>query len=83
MPRLMSNHGNFIGSLGNVVRFLGKKGGVAWASIFFLASPATEILHGRAGEVLGIATGDMGIARDGQPQERLYAGHGTARQIYA
>ena len=28
MPRLMSNHGNFIGSLGNVVRFLGKKAGV-------------------------------------------------------
>jgi hypothetical protein len=32
--------------------------------------------------VKGVATGDMGVARDGSPQARLPAGHGTARQIH-
>ncbi len=64
MPRLMSNHGNFIGSLGNVVRYLGKKAESLGVDIF-PGFAGAEILYGAAGEVLGIATGDMGIARDG------------------
>ena len=64
VPRLMSNHGNFIGSLGNVVRYLGKKAESLGVDIF-PGFAGAEILYGAAGEVLGIATGDMGIARDG------------------
>ena len=64
MPRLMNNHGNFIGSLGNAVRFLGKKAEELGVDIF-PGFAGAEILYGAAGEVLGIATGDMGVARDG------------------
>ncbi|HEX3497315.1 MAG TPA: electron transfer flavoprotein-ubiquinone oxidoreductase [Methylocella sp.] len=64
MPRLMNNHGNFIGSLGNVVRFLGAKADALGVDIF-PGFAGAEILYGGAGEVLGIATGDMGVSRDG------------------
>jgi electron-transferring-flavoprotein dehydrogenase len=64
MPRLMNNHGNFIGSLGNVVRYLGKKAEALGVDIF-PGFAGAEILYGEAGEVLGIATGDMGVACDG------------------
>ncbi|MGO9237553.1 MAG: electron transfer flavoprotein-ubiquinone oxidoreductase [Methylocella sp.] len=64
MPRLMNNHGNFIGSLGNVVRYLGKKAEALGVDIF-PGFAGAEILYGEAGEVLGVATGDMGVARDG------------------
>ena len=65
MPRLMNNHGNFIGSLGNVVRFLGKKAEALGVDIF-PGFAGVEVLYGEAGEVLGIATGDMGISREGR-----------------
>ena len=42
-----------------------------------------EMLYGEKGEVSGVATGDMGVARDGTPQGQFYARHGAARQIYA
>jgi electron-transferring-flavoprotein dehydrogenase len=64
MPRLMSNRGNFIGSLGNVVRFLGHKAEALGVDIFPRFAGAT-LLYGERGEVLGVATGDMGVARDG------------------
>ncbi|MGH6848312.1 MAG: electron transfer flavoprotein-ubiquinone oxidoreductase [Methylocella sp.] len=64
MPRLMNNHGNFIGSLGSIVRFLGKRAEELGVDIF-PGFAGAESLYGVSGEVLGIATGDMGIARDG------------------
>ncbi len=64
MPRLMNNHGNFIGSLGNVVRYLGKRA-EAFGVDIFPGFAGAEVLYGGLGEVLGIATGDMGIAHDG------------------
>src|ERR1700736_3109773 len=64
MPRLMNNHGNFIGSLGNVVRFLGKKAEALGVDIF-PGFAGAEVLYGEASEVLGVATGDMGISREG------------------
>ncbi|MGH6830538.1 MAG: 4Fe-4S dicluster domain-containing protein, partial [Methylocella sp.] len=64
MPRLMNNHGNFIGSLGHVVRFLGAKAEALGVDIF-PGFAGVEVLYGPAGAVVGIATGDMGIARDG------------------
>jgi len=73
MPRLMSNHGNFIGSLGNVVRYLGKKAEALGVDIF-PGFAGSEIVYGAKGEVLGVATGDMGIARNGELKSNFTRG---------
>ena len=64
MPKLMSNHGNFVGSLGNVTRYLGRKAEALGIDIY-PGFAAAEVLYGDAGEVVGVATGDMGVAKDG------------------
>jgi electron-transferring-flavoprotein dehydrogenase len=63
MPPLMNNHGNFIVSLGNVCRWLGTKAEALGVEIY-PGFAAAELLYGDKGEVVGIATGDMGIAKD-------------------
>jgi electron-transferring-flavoprotein dehydrogenase len=73
IPPLMSNRGNFIGSLGNVVRYLGLKAEALGVDIF-PGFAGTEILYGPSGEVVGIATGDMGIARDGSLKSNFTRG---------
>ncbi len=73
LPRLMNNHGNFIGSLGNLVRYLGAKAEALGVDIY-PGFAATELLYGERGEVLGIATGDMGLARDGKPKPNFSRG---------
>jgi electron-transferring-flavoprotein dehydrogenase len=73
MPPLMNNHGNFVGSLGNVCRFLGAKAEELGVEIY-PGFAATEVLYGDKGEVLGIATGDMGVGRDGQPKDSFTRG---------
>ncbi|MBY0382733.1 MAG: electron transfer flavoprotein-ubiquinone oxidoreductase [Xanthobacteraceae bacterium] len=64
MPPLMNNHHCYIGSLGDVCRWLGARAEALGVDIY-PGFAATEILYGDGGEVLGVATGDMGIARDG------------------
>jgi electron-transferring-flavoprotein dehydrogenase len=64
MPPLMSNHGNYIVSLGSVSRWLAGKAEALGVEIF-PGFAGAEILHDESGAVVGIATGDMGIARDG------------------
>ena len=59
MPRLMNNHGNFIGSLGNVVRFLGKRAESLGVDIF-PGFAGAEILYDEAGAVLGNRDGRHG-----------------------
>jgi electron-transferring-flavoprotein dehydrogenase len=66
LPRLMDNHGNFIGSLGNVVRWLGQQAEALGVEIY-PGFPAAEVLV-EDGKVVGIATGDLGVARDGEPR---------------
>ncbi len=66
MPRLMNNHGNFIGSLGNLVRWLGQQAEALGVEIYPGFS-ASEVLV-EDGKVVGIATGDLGIGRDGEPK---------------
>ncbi len=78
LPRLMDNHGNYIVSLGNVCRWLG---GVAEALgvEIYPGFAAAELLYDDAGAVRGVATGDVGIGRDGarkadyQPGMELHA----------
>src|SRR6516165_335088 len=64
LPRLMSNHGMYIVSLGNVCRWLGQQAEALGVEIY-AGFPAAEVLYDERGAVRGVATGDMGIARDG------------------
>ena len=73
MPPLMNNHGNFIVSLGNVCRWLATKAEAAGVEIY-PGFAAAEVLFGERGEVAGIATGDMGIGRDGKPKDSFTRG---------
>jgi len=72
-PKLMSNHGNFVGSLGNVVRFLAQEAEGLGVEIY-PGFAGAEILYGDKGEVLGVATGDMGIAKDGRHKDGFTRG---------
>ena len=73
MPRLMSNHGNFIGSLGNVCRFLAAKAEALGVEIY-PGFAAAEVLVDGEGRVVGVATGDMGIAKDGSLKDSFTRG---------
>ncbi len=73
MPRLMNNHGNFIGSLSNVVRFLASEAENLGVEIY-PGFAGAEVLYGDEGEVVGVATGDMGVGRDGHPKDSFTRG---------
>jgi electron-transferring-flavoprotein dehydrogenase len=73
MPPLMSNHGNFVVSLGSVCRWLAQKAEALGVEIY-PGFAASEVLYGERGEVVGIATGDMGIGKDGKPKEAFTRG---------
>ena len=73
MPKLMSNHGNFIGSLGAVTRWLGARAEALGVEIY-PGFAAAELLYGDNGEVVGVATGDMGVGRDGKPKASFTRG---------
>jgi len=64
MPPFMSNHGNYTGSLGSLCRWLAGKAEELGVEIF-PGFPAAEILYDDTGAVIGVQTGDMGIAKDG------------------
>ncbi|MDF2971727.1 MAG: electron transfer flavoprotein-ubiquinone oxidoreductase, partial [Microvirga sp.] len=72
MPKLMNNHGNYIGSLGNVARYLGRKAEELGVEIY-PGFPAAEVLV-EDGKVVGVATGDMGISRNGEPNANFTRG---------
>ena len=73
MPPLMSNHGNYIVSLGDVCRWLATKAEALGVEIF-PGFAATELLFGEDGAITGVATGDMGVARDGSPKAGFQRG---------
>jgi electron-transferring-flavoprotein dehydrogenase len=64
MPPLMNNHGNYIVSLGNVCRWLAGHAAALGVEIY-PGFAAVEVLYNDEGAVVGVATGDMGIERDG------------------
>ena len=64
MPKLMSNHGNFVGSLANMSRYLARQAEAAGVEIY-PGFAAVEVLYGEGGEVVGVASGDMGVGKDG------------------
>jgi electron-transferring-flavoprotein dehydrogenase len=73
MPPLMNNHGNYVVSLGNVCRWLATKAEALGVEIY-PGFAAVEVLFDTNGAVAGIATGDMGVARDGHPKESFTRG---------
>ncbi|MCK1390700.1 electron transfer flavoprotein-ubiquinone oxidoreductase [Bradyrhizobium sp. 1] len=73
MPPLMDNHHCYIGSLGNVCRWLGRKAEALGVEIY-PGFAAAEVLYDEQGAVKGIATGDMGIGRDGKPKDSFTRG---------
>jgi electron-transferring-flavoprotein dehydrogenase len=73
LPPLMSNHGAYIVSLGEVCRWLAAKAEALGVEIY-PGFAAAEILHGPDNEVVGVATGDMGIGKDGSPKDTFTRG---------
>jgi len=78
LPPLMSNHGNYIVSLGNVCRWLAQQAEALGVEIF-PGFAAAEVLFDEEGAVRGVATGDLGIARDGTPK----ASHTPGVELHA
>ena len=70
-PPQMRNQGNYIISLGNLCRWLGQQAEALGVEIF-PGFAAAELLMDNAGRVLGIATGDMGIGKNGQQIGRAH-----------
>lgn len=64
-PPQMNNHGNYIISLGNLCRWLAEQAEAIGVDIF-PGYAASEVLYD-GDKVMGVATGDMGIGRDGEP----------------
>ena len=73
MPPLMSNHGNFIVSLGDVCRWLATKAEALGVEIY-PGFAAAEVLYDANGAVAGIATGDMGVGKNGEPKASFTRG---------
>jgi electron-transferring-flavoprotein dehydrogenase len=72
-PPDMANHGNYVISLGNLCRWLGRQAETLGVEIY-PGFAAAEVLYNSAGRVCGVATGDNGIGRDGRPTDRYQPG---------
>src|SRR5579859_1626529 len=72
-PPLMRNHGNYIVSLGNVCRWLATQAEGLGVEIY-PGFPAADIIFGEQGEVKGVTTGDLGVARDGHHKDSYTPG---------
>jgi len=72
-PPQMRNHGNYIISLGNLCRWLAQQAEALGVEIY-PGFAAAEVLYDATGRVQGVATGDMGIGKDGRPTDRFQPG---------
>lgn len=73
VPNNFHNEGNYVISLGNVVRWLGAQAEALGVEIF-PGFAATEVLYDEQGAVKGIATGNMGVGKDGEPTGEFQLG---------
>ncbi len=73
MPKLMSNHGNYVISLGDLTRWLSQKAENLGVEIY-PGFAASEVLYNENDAVIGIATGDMGIAKNGELKDSFTRG---------
>ncbi|WP_323072040.1 electron transfer flavoprotein-ubiquinone oxidoreductase [Mycetohabitans endofungorum] len=73
LPENFKNHGNYVVSLGNVTRWLGQQAEALGVEIF-PGFAAAEVLYDERGAVRGVATGNLGVGKDGQPTEHFQLG---------
>ena len=66
MPKLMSNHGNYIVSMGNVCRWLAEQAEALGVEIF-PGMAASALVYGEDGEVRGVVAGEFGLDKDRTP----------------
>ena len=73
LPACFQNHGNYIISLGNFTKWLAQQAENLGVEIF-PGFPAAEVLYNDNGSVRGVATGNLGIGKDGKPTESFQLG---------
>jgi electron-transferring-flavoprotein dehydrogenase len=73
LPPCFHNDGNYIISLGNFTRWLGEQAEALGVEIF-PGFTAAEVLYNENGAVKGVATGNMGIGKDGEPTDNFQLG---------
>ena len=73
LPGCFRNHGNYVVSLANVCRWLGQQADALGVEIY-PGFAAAEVLYDDKGGVRGVATGDMGVGRDGKPTDQYQPG---------
>lgn len=72
-PPLMNNHGNYIVSLGEVCRWLAEQAEELGVEIY-PGFAAAEVLYNEDGAVTGVATGNMGVGREGEHKDSFMQG---------
>jgi electron-transferring-flavoprotein dehydrogenase len=73
VPRTLHNHGNYVISLSNVVKWLAQQAEALGVEIF-PGFAAAEVLYADNGAVRGVATGNLGIGQDGEPHDGFQLG---------
>jgi electron-transferring-flavoprotein dehydrogenase len=73
VPKMIDNHGNYVISLGRLTRWLAKQAEELGVEIYPGFS-ASEVLYHDDGGVAGVATGDVGIGKDGKPKDSFARG---------
>ncbi|OUL92185.1 electron transfer flavoprotein-ubiquinone oxidoreductase [Paraburkholderia hospita] len=73
LPDNFKNHSNYVISLANLTRWLGQQAEALGVEIF-PGFPAAEVLYNEDGSVKGVATGNLGIGKDGEPTENFQLG---------
>ncbi|MEL7344673.1 MAG: electron transfer flavoprotein-ubiquinone oxidoreductase [Pseudomonadota bacterium] len=73
MPPLMSNHGNYIVSMGNVCRWMAEQAEELGVDIY-PGMAASEVVYGEDGEVKGVVAGEFGKNPDGTPSDAYEPG---------
>ena len=74
IPKAGHNHGNYALSLGNFCRWLGEQA-ESLGVMLFPGFAASEILYNEGGAVVGVATGDMGVSREGEQKGSFTPGY--------
>jgi len=73
LPPFAHNHGNYIISLGNFTKWLGEQAEALGVEIF-PGFAAAEVLYNADGSVKGVATGNLGVGKDGEPTDNFQLG---------
>ncbi|KAF5666280.1 hypothetical protein FCIRC_10245 [Fusarium circinatum] len=72
-PPQMTNHGNYIVSLNQFVKWLGERAEEIGVEVY-PGFAASEVVYASDGSVKGVATNDLGVGRDGKPKETFERG---------